>query len=377
MREGRIDSVLVERGSWVLQAGVLAALACACLLAVASPGRAQTFDDTEAQLRIRQIAGSVAADQREVEDLNKAIATERARVVATPDERELNQETLKTLEKNLKAAEAKLQEHQTALTAAQEARRKGLAADADKRQREDQERIKVEQDRLKAEEEKRRQEALKTTPPPPPPPTITDDEPTLTLLDRQKLQVALAAQGYDPGPPDGQFGPRTRQMIAAWQRSRSEPATGFFTKAQYQFILQASAVAIQRFERELAAATAPPPPNTTPPPSTTPGGGENFHVTNNCKFPVRFFIRYRNTSDEWKTVGWWTFTPNQQAFLATDNVRLVSRNSIWYYYGEITTNTTYTWSGDHNVNYNGKAYKMRQREDKQGTNKLTLTCTNL
>lgn len=40
------------------------------------------------------------------------------------------------------------------------------------------------------------------------------------------VQRALAALGHDPGPPDGQIGPRTQTAIAAFQRDRGLPETG-------------------------------------------------------------------------------------------------------------------------------------------------------
>lgn len=40
------------------------------------------------------------------------------------------------------------------------------------------------------------------------------------------VQRALAALGYDPGPPDGVMGPRTREAIAAFQRDRGLTPTG-------------------------------------------------------------------------------------------------------------------------------------------------------
>ena len=43
----------------------------------------------------------------------------------------------------------------------------------------------------------------------------------LSSLDRQRLQVALIALGFDPGGSDGVFGPRTRQAIGAWQSARN------------------------------------------------------------------------------------------------------------------------------------------------------------
>ncbi|MBF0335281.1 MAG: peptidoglycan-binding protein [Alphaproteobacteria bacterium] len=40
------------------------------------------------------------------------------------------------------------------------------------------------------------------------------------------LQRALAWAGFDPGPPDGLDGPRTRQAVRAWQRDQGLAPTG-------------------------------------------------------------------------------------------------------------------------------------------------------
>ncbi|MDR1661465.1 MAG: peptidoglycan-binding protein, partial [Azoarcus sp.] len=40
------------------------------------------------------------------------------------------------------------------------------------------------------------------------------------------IQQALADRGYDPGPPDGQRGPRTREALRQFQSSESLPVTG-------------------------------------------------------------------------------------------------------------------------------------------------------
>ena len=54
----------------------------------------------------------------------------------------------------------------------------------------------------------------------------------LTEADRRDLQIALTALGFDTTVTDGNFGPQSREMIAAWQKARNYPATGFFTGAQ-------------------------------------------------------------------------------------------------------------------------------------------------
>ncbi len=44
------------------------------------------------------------------------------------------------------------------------------------------------------------------------------------------LQSQLAAHGYDPGPPDGVMGERTRAAIRAYQRDRQMPVDGQVTQ---------------------------------------------------------------------------------------------------------------------------------------------------
>ena len=48
---------------------------------------------------------------------------------------------------------------------------------------------------------------------------------------RRLIQQGLQAEGFDPGRPDGLFGPRTRAAIRSWQSSRGEPATGYLDGA--------------------------------------------------------------------------------------------------------------------------------------------------
>ncbi len=72
----------------------------------------------------------------------------------------------------------------------------------------------------------------------------------LAPADRQRLQVALTSLGFDTRGSDGAFGPRTREMIAAWQKARSTPQTGFLNGTQNQALLKEAAPAISRFDDE-------------------------------------------------------------------------------------------------------------------------------
>ena len=70
----------------------------------------------------------------------------------------------------------------------------------------------------------------------------------LTLPDRQRLQVALTSLGFDTRGIDGAFGPRSREMIAGWQKKQNQPATGFVTRAQQQALLRDAAAAVSKFD---------------------------------------------------------------------------------------------------------------------------------
>lgn len=70
-----------------------------------APGTA--FDDTEAQLLVRRAASTDGAAARKVEALQKAPGNERNRVIQTDSGRDLNQTAIKTLEQQLRVAEAR------------------------------------------------------------------------------------------------------------------------------------------------------------------------------------------------------------------------------------------------------------------------------
>ena len=59
----------------------------------------------------------------------------------------------------------------------------------------------------------------------------------LDSLDRRWIQDELAAKGFDPGPADGQFGPKTRKAIKAWQEAKGHAITGELTKGQAETLL--------------------------------------------------------------------------------------------------------------------------------------------
>ncbi len=49
----------------------------------------------------------------------------------------------------------------------------------------------------------------------------------LKRAERRRIQIALAASGFDAGGKDGLFGPRTRKAIGKWQASTGKAETGY------------------------------------------------------------------------------------------------------------------------------------------------------
>jgi peptidoglycan hydrolase-like protein with peptidoglycan-binding domain len=72
----------------------------------------------------------------------------------------------------------------------------------------------------------------------------------LGTADRQRIQLALTAMGYPTTGSDGVFGPRTREMIAAWQKKTGRAATGYLTADAQAALLRDAGPALARREEE-------------------------------------------------------------------------------------------------------------------------------
>jgi class 3 adenylate cyclase/peptidoglycan hydrolase-like protein with peptidoglycan-binding domain len=77
----------------------------------------------------------------------------------------------------------------------------------------------------------------------------------LEPADRRRLQVALTSLGFDTRGHDGVFGPRSREMIARWQKARNLPATGFLTRAQQALLQETEATRASYDEQKKPAAS--------------------------------------------------------------------------------------------------------------------------
>lgn len=70
----------------------------------------------------------------------------------------------------------------------------------------------------------------------------------LSEQDRKRVQVALTSLGHDVRATSGTFGPRTRAMIAAWQRKQGLPETGYLTSAQLAALQQQAAPMLAKYD---------------------------------------------------------------------------------------------------------------------------------
>ena len=100
-------------------------------------------------------------------------------------------------------------------------------------------------------------------------PALESAEATLELTrsERRRIQLGLAAAGFDPGPADGLFGRATRGAIRKWQASLGQAATGYLDADAARALLAAGK------RREATTASKPKPP--TPPTGSgaEPGSG--------------------------------------------------------------------------------------------------------
>ena len=109
----------------------------------------------------------------------------------------------------------------------------------------------------------------------------------LDQVNRQRIQAALAALGFPTNRSDGYLGPRSREMIAAWQKNTGRAATGYLTAETQSALLRDAAPAIARQEEEqrrLAAAQPPvqPPAQAQPPARQQPQPAAPAKVVTSC-----------------------------------------------------------------------------------------------
>jgi uncharacterized caspase-like protein len=180
------------------------------------------LDELKATAAMEERRRSAAADEAKTRN-----AAEEAKRIAAADDakRKADADAARDEAKRVAAAEeAKRKADAEAKRAADEEAKRTAAAEEAKR-------------RAAAEEEKK---------------SVENAEAALKLadIDRKRIQAALTAKGFDTMGTDGSFGPRTRQMIGNWQRTRNEPSTGFLTATQAALLSQEGQSALAKIEDE-------------------------------------------------------------------------------------------------------------------------------
>jgi serine/threonine protein kinase/peptidoglycan hydrolase-like protein with peptidoglycan-binding domain len=192
-----------------------------------------------------------AADQREAEEAAQRKAEADAAALRQAEEEarrkaEADAEAKRQAEDALAKVEAERRQAEEAARAKAEAEQAALRQASDEAQRKA-----LQAEREKAEAEaKAKAEAEKTAAKQKEEGEAAERGLRLEQADRQRLQVALTSLGFDTRGNDGMFGPRTRDMIAAWQKKAGAPATGFLTAAQRDQLVRTAAPAVARWEED-------------------------------------------------------------------------------------------------------------------------------
>jgi uncharacterized membrane protein len=110
---------------------------------------------------------------------------------------------------------------------------------------------------------------------------------------------------------------------------------------------------------------------------------KQVYFSNQCRFPVRLALHYRNQSDEWVTDGWWDIDGGKKTFLSTTNEqRITSNHSTFYFFAEILADPqkSITWAGDKEITFQDRSLRMLQQTltvNSDGNYVLSIGCPNL
>ncbi len=102
--------------------------------------------------------------------------------------------------------------------------------------------------------------------------------------------------------------------------------------------------------------------------------GYRLHFTNECDEKLDLAIHYMDVSGNWKTKGWWSFAPNEGAYLNSGDNALRTKNSIIYYYVESPNNSYLKTDGSHKFKLSGRTLYMKKIEDKSGDTRWSVSC---
>ena len=233
---------------------------------------AQRKADADAETKIRadnELEQARQARQRAEQELAQVKADIEARRQADSGQRDQQTAERRVAEE---AAQRKAEAEAAALRQAEEEAHKRAAAEAETKRQADEALAKAEAEKRRADEEARKMAEAEDAK------RKADEEARqkadaeakqkgdaaamqkaaeanekasrLEPVDRQRLQVALTSLGFDTRGSDGVFGPRSRETIAAWQKARNQPATGYLGAPEQQALLKEAAAAVGKFDEE-------------------------------------------------------------------------------------------------------------------------------
>jgi peptidoglycan hydrolase-like protein with peptidoglycan-binding domain len=217
-------------------------------LAAAEQARRQQADAEarqQAEVTARQQAAAEDARRQQADaDARQQAAAEQARRLQADTDARRQAEAAARQQAAAEEAQRRADADARVTAAAEETRRQ--AAEQEAREKEAREKAIADDSARSAAAEAEKAKAVEVVPDRKAA-EVAEDALHLGSVDRQKVQVALTAQGFDTRGTDGMLGPRSREMVAAWQAAHSLPATGFLDAAQRQRLIAGSAAAIAKF----------------------------------------------------------------------------------------------------------------------------------
>lgn len=106
--------------------------------------------------------------------------------------------------------------------------------------------------------------------------------------------------------------------------------------------------------------------------------GNRLTVSNQCGYPIRLAVTFRDLDDEWARAWWWTIDANTTNVLVRDDQYVRSASRTIYYYAETATIANVArWTGDVDQTYGGRTYGTRSttlQDTGIDPYNLTLTC---
>jgi len=227
----------------------------------------QRLAEEEAKRRADEERTRQEAERAKIEADRKA--TEAARTKAAEEARHKSEQERQAAEAQRRAEEER-KRTDAEQAAAADARRKAeeearVQAEREQAEREAGQRREQEAARRAAEEQARAQAEAKAKADAEAKQQAEAAEAELRLsdVDRRRVQVTLVALGFNTQGTDGVFGPRTRQMIAAWQKGQGYPESGYLTAPQLA-TLREQAAALGRVDENQKPREAQPGPAGNP-----------------------------------------------------------------------------------------------------------------